>query len=182
MSHSCFSQACINNFMSGSGCWFTSRWYVRSGIQLLTNTGCKLMTSLWSLNCRVHRPGWFTRKAHCTHSPLSAPLKMHLLWVTWSQQLSTAGRSPHNHRAGSLCLWLRHRSARPQLHLMDPTWSGSVWCYPALSGWRHQSPGNLDFVFHKVENITFTTQNKITTLLFNKTCFNRSQMFLIKLN
>ena len=46
--------------------------------------------------------------------------------------------TPHNHRAGSLCLWLRHRSARPQLHLMDPTWSGSVWCYPALSGWRHQ--------------------------------------------
>ena len=44
------------------------------------------------------------------------------------------------------------------------------------------SPANLDFVFHKVENITFTTQNKITTLLLNKTCFNRSQMFLIKLN
>ena len=44
---------------------------------------------------------------------------------------------PHNHRVGSLCLWLRHRSARPQLHLMDPTWSGYVWLCPALSGVRN---------------------------------------------
>ena len=55
-----------------------------------------------------------------------------------------------------------------------------VWLCLALSGSvRMASPANLDFVFHKVENITFTTQNKITTLLLNKTCFNRSQMFSI---
>ena len=146
----------------------------------LTNTGCKLVTSLWSFNCRVHRPGWFTRKAHCTHSPLSAPLKMHLLWVTWSKQLSTAphytsqsqGRVTLSVAASPLC------SAAASLD--GPN---LVWLCLALSGSvRMASPANLDFVFHKVENITFTTQNKITTLLLNKTCFNHSQMFLIKLN
>ena len=104
--------------------------YIRSGIQLLTNTGCKLVTSLWSFNCRVHRPGWYTRKPHCTHSPLSAPLKMHLLWVTWSQQLratsQSQGRVTMSVAASPLC------SAAASLD--GPN---LVWLCPALSGVRN---------------------------------------------
>ena len=114
--------------MSGFGCcalchkqvWFAECWYVHSNLPPPS-------IKHWLQN-RDITPTFFlqrsrawagTRKPHRTHTPLSAPLEMHLLWVTWDKQLSSAAPSTSqcNDRAGSLSVAASQLHS-PQLHFI----------------------------------------------------------------
>ena len=129
-------------------------------IHILINTDCRLVTSLWHFSCRDHGPGWYQEASLHPLSLLSAPLEMHLLWVTWDKQLSSSLYLTITGQGH--CLWLRHTAplAAASFHISWPQ-DGLALTVPSLSGARQWTGSGM------------VTMTRIKHLLLNLHLFNK---------